>query len=53
MTVSSLQRRFLVPRTPTIRPMGTITASPRRWDKGLYASDLTTRDGATSQMLIS
>jgi hypothetical protein len=45
MTVSSLQRRFLVPRTPTIRPMGTITASPRRWDKGLYASDLTTRDG--------
>ena len=39
------QRRFLVPRTPTIRPMGTITASPRCWDKGLYASDLTTRDG--------
>jgi hypothetical protein len=45
MIVSSVQRRYLVPHTPTVRPMGTTTASPRRWDKGLYASDLTTRDG--------
>jgi hypothetical protein len=25
--------------------MGTLTVSLRRWDKGLCASDLTTRDG--------
>jgi hypothetical protein len=48
MTVSSVQRRYLGPRTPTVRPMGTITVALRRWDKDLYASDLTTRDGINS-----
>ena len=45
MRVSSVQRRYLVPHTPTVQPMGTITVTLRRWDKDLHASGLTTRDG--------
>ena len=45
MRVSSVQRRYLVPHTPTVQPMGTITVTLRLWDKDLHASDLTTRDG--------
>jgi len=45
MRVSSVQRRYLVPHTPTVQPMGTITVTLRLWDKDLHAPDLTTRDG--------
>jgi hypothetical protein len=43
--ISSVQRRYLGLRTRTVLPMGTITVTPRRWDRNLYASDLTTLDG--------
>jgi hypothetical protein len=45
MSVSSVRRRYLGLRTPTVRPMGTTTVTLRRWDMVLRASDLTTRDG--------
>ena len=45
MRVSSVQRRYLLPRTPTVRPVGTPTVTLRRWDKDLCASDVTIRDG--------
>src|SRR5918993_344044 len=44
MRVSSVQRCYLVPRTPTVRPVGTTTVTLRRWDKDLCASDVTIRD---------
>src|SRR5687767_10450765 len=52
MKVSSVQRRYLVPRTPTVRPMGTITVTLRLWDKDLHASDPHVT-ASTAQMLIS
>src|SRR5215203_4009465 len=45
MRVSFVQRRYLVPRTPTVRPMDTTTVTLRRRDMDLHASDLTIRDG--------
>jgi hypothetical protein len=45
MRVSSVQRRYLGLRTPTVRPMGTITMTLRLWDKDLHVSYLTSRDG--------
>src|SRR5918997_7123329 len=44
MRVFSVQRRYLVPRKPTVRPLGTTTVTLRRWDKDLCASDVTIRD---------
>jgi hypothetical protein len=44
MRISSVQRRYLVPRTPTVRRMDTTTVTLRRWDMHLHAFKLTIRD---------